>query len=266
MILTENDSYAIRIFLNAVLPNLKTIASDVPEITEKWKGKNATCQISAKTDDGKVGTHFLIEDGNWTVKTGLSEKKPDVELEFSSIPHLNGYFQGKTKKLPKIIGFSHPGKLLAFMKTLMKMAALLGMTKLPEDSATKILLVKMYFYLLPAGISQLNKAGYKKIKEWSTEQPERAFSFEVIGLPQVSTYLKVKAGNTRVGRGEYVRSIPFFTMRFKSTDDALKILLGIDDMIQAQVEQRLILDGAPEVGLDVGNFLFTVGAFAKGTI
>jgi hypothetical protein len=75
----------------------------------------------------------------------------------------------------------------------------------------------------------------------------------------------VKAGNSKIGRGEYTRSVPFFTMRFKTFDDALKTLLSIDNMIDAQVSGRLTLDGAPEVGLDVGNFLLIVGSFAKGT-
>ncbi|MDR3645581.1 MAG: hypothetical protein P4M02_10950 [Clostridia bacterium] len=264
MAIADNDRYAIRIFLNAVLPNLKTVAEGLPEFKKLWKGKSALCQISAKSEDGKVGTHFIIDNGNWTVKTGVCETKPDVELEFSSIPHLNAYFQNKTKKLPKISGLTKPGKLLAFMKTLMKMASLLGLTKPPEDEALQALLVKMYFYLLPAGISQLNKTGFKRISDWCAVQPDRAFSFEVTGHPEVATYLRVKAGNSKVGRGEYTRSVPFFTMRFRSFKDALGTLLGIDDMIEAQVTQRLVLDGAPEVGLDVGDFLLTVGAFAKG--
>ena len=265
MALSENDSFAIKIFLNAVLPNLKTVAEGLPEIAKLWEGKNAICQISANSEEGKVATHFIVEDGKWSVKVGPSEKKPDVELTFSSIPHLNGYFQNKTKKLPKISGFSKPLKLLAFMRTLMKMAYLLNLTNPPEDEQQKSVLVKMYLYLLPAGINQLNKAGFEKISSWCSTQPDRAFSFEVVGHPEVSTYLRVKAGSSKIGRGEYTRSVPFFTMRFKTFDDALRILLSLDDMIDAQVSGRLILDGPPEVGVDVGDFLLTVGAFAKGT-
>jgi hypothetical protein len=262
---SENDNFAVNIFLNAVLPNLKAVAEGLPKFVKLWKGKNALYQISAKTEEGKVATHFIVEDGKWTVKTGPSETAPDVELEFSSIQHLNSYFQNKTKKLPKIRGLHRLGKLLPFMRTLLQMASLLNMTAPPQDEALKALLVKMYFYLLPAGISQLNKTGFKKIRDWCSVQPDRAFSFEVVGHPEVATYLRVKAGNSKIGRGEYTRSVPFFTMRFKSFDDALGILLSIDDMIDAQVSGRLVLDGAPEVGLDVGDFLLTVGDFAKGT-
>jgi hypothetical protein len=265
MPLSGDTLYASRIFLNAVLPNLKTIAQDLPEFKKSWKGKNAVCQVSALCDEGKIGTHFIIEDGEWTVKLGIYEKKPTVELIFSSADHLNGFFQNKTKKMPKFKGLSHPGIFIAFMKTLLKMAALLGMTKPPADEKTQVLLVKMYFYLLPVGISQLNKTGHEKIANWANMQPNRIFSFEVQGCPEVSTYLNVKAGKSRVGRGVYSYSMPFFTMYFTSCEAALKILMGIDDMVDAQVSGRMVLDGAPEVGMMVGDFLLTVAAYAKGT-
>lgn len=262
--LSENDIYANRIFLNAVLPNLKTVAQDLPEIAKLWQGRNALCQISARDGDGKVGTHFIIEKGAWKVVPGISENKPDIELEFPSIPRLNSFFQGKSKALPKIHGLLNPGLLIPFMKTLLKMASLLNMTKPPEDERLKGLLVKMYFFLLPAGISQLNKAGYREIKDWTKNMPDRVFSFEVEGHPEVASYLRIKAGMTKVGRGLYTLSTPFFAMRFQSFDAALGILMGTDDMMASQTGGKMIIDGAPELGMVLGGFLFTVGDFAKG--
>lgn len=85
---TQEDRYSCNIFLNAVLPLVKVIIESDEKLSERFKGKNAKLQISARDEAQKVGTHFLIEDGLWTVHRGIVEN-PDVELEFKSIPALN---------------------------------------------------------------------------------------------------------------------------------------------------------------------------------
>ena len=41
------------------------------------------------------------------------------------------------------------------------------------------------------------------------------------------------------------------------------ILLGTDDMLEAVKAGRLIMDGAPEFGGQIGGFMLEVGALAK---
>ena len=81
--------------------------------------------------------------------------------------------------------------------------------------------------------------------------------------PESSAYVRVKAGKTRAGRGEYKRAMPFFTLRFSSYDAALGTLLGIDDMLEATKSGRIIMDGGPEFGATFGGFLLTIGDLAK---
>ncbi|HOO26774.1 MAG TPA: hypothetical protein PKW24_09195, partial [Clostridiales bacterium] len=81
--------------------------------------------------------------------------------------------------------------------------------------------------------------------------------------PEISAYIRVKAGKTKAGRGEYKRSMPFFTLRFDNLDSALGILMSIDDMIEATKAGRLIMDGAPEFGAQVGDFMLMVAAYAQ---
>ena len=69
------------------------------------KVKQPKFQISAKDPEGKVGTYFDIRDGSRTVVGGTVEK-PDLELEFKSIPHLNAFFAGKSKRFPKTTGLT----------------------------------------------------------------------------------------------------------------------------------------------------------------
>src|SRR6056297_1240355 len=161
----EKEFYSSKLFLNAVLPLLKYISADVSKLKEKWKGVNAICQVSCRTEDAVDGIHFIIEDGEWTVKRGCHEEKPDVELQFKSREHLNNFFKGKALPLPKMKGVvSHFGVFAKFFSTLMSMASLLGKTEPPDDEEQQVLLTKCMFYLLSTGISTLNKLGHPAIR------------------------------------------------------------------------------------------------------
>jgi len=105
--IADRDLYSSRIFINSVLPLIKVIVEERKELGEKFAGKNGIIQISAKDEVGKVGMHYVIENGNFIVVLGILDN-PDVELEFKNIPSLNGFFSGKSKKLPKIKGLTKP--------------------------------------------------------------------------------------------------------------------------------------------------------------
>jgi hypothetical protein len=263
--LSENDIYANRIFLNAALPLVKVLAAEVPALTKAYAGKNGIIQISAVEDpEGPklVGTHFLVEDGALTVKLGPCEKKPDVELRFSSIPKLNAFFKNDLTALPKISGFFSP-LFMPALKTLLKLSALLGAKKPPANEADKALLVKLYFFLLANGISQLNKAGEPLVHKWAAVSPDRVYAFRVIGRDEIAAYIRVKAGKTKASRGRYTRAMPFFCLAFRDLDAALGTLLQIDDLFEASCNGKIVMEGAPEFGSTLGDFMLTVAALAK---
>ena len=58
--------------------------------------------------------------------------------------------------------------------------------------------------------------------------------------------------------------MPFFTMRFDNFDSALGILMSTDDMLESVKSGKLIMDGAPEFGAQLGDFMLQVGAYAQG--
>lgn len=258
----QEELYSCSIFLYSVLPLLKTIVEADEKLFDKFKEKNAVIQISARDEGTKLGTTFTIEEGNWRVSKELTEK-PDVELEFKSISALNNFFSGRSKKLPKIKGFKNLTLLMNTLKALMKMSKLLSLTKPPAEESTKTLLVKLYFYLLSSGISQLNKAGHPEVSSWVKKSPDRVYAWAVNGKPELSAYIRVKAGNSKACHGEYKRSKPFFTMRFDSVDSALGILMEIDNLIEATIKERIIMEGAPEYGAQIGGFMTLVGSYAK---
>ncbi|MDR1634100.1 MAG: hypothetical protein LBS27_04100 [Bifidobacteriaceae bacterium] len=266
MAASEADRLANKLFLNSVLPLLKVIAWDVPSLRAKFEGVDAVVQISARDGAGKVATHFVIADGEWTVKNDQVAELADVELEFGSIPAMNAFFKGSIKPgtLPRMRGvFSHFGLFVAFMRVLLKMSSLLTAKAPPADPAMRALMVKCFFYLLTSGISQLNKLGQEDVRAWSGPSPDRVYALAVRDEPDVAAYIRVKAGQSRAGRGKYTRALPFFTLEFASFEAALGILLQTDDLIEATKSKRLVMDGAPEFGAVFGSLLMAVGGYVQ---
>lgn len=258
-----------KIFLNAVLPLLKVIAADVPNLSKKFEGMNAVFQVSAldpNVEGGKVGTYFEVVDGEWTVKNDQVAENPDVDLEFKTLEAMNAFFKGKIgpATLPKMKGALKKTKVfMALLMTLLKMSSLLTAKSAPDKEEDKVLMVKCFFYLLSSGISQLNKQGHEAIHDWTSKSPDRVYAWAVDGHPEVSAYLRIKAGKSRSGRGVYKRAMPFFTMRFDTLDSALGILLSTDDMLESTKKGKLIMDGAPEFGAQIGEYMLTVAAYAQ---
>ena len=57
--------------------------------------------------------------------------------------------------------------------------------------------------------------------------------------------------------------MPFFTLRFDSLDSALGILLGLDDMLDSAKKGKLIMEGAPEFGGQIGEYMLTVAGYVQ---
>lgn len=263
---SDETRYTNRVFMAGALPLIKTIATDVPELKKKFEGVNAIYQVSAKVNaEDKEAVHFIVENGEWTVKLGeyLGQEKIDGELAFSSMEAMNDFMKGKVLNLLPALRIKNIGKFMKFMQVLLKMSSLLGI-KDPEsvDDTTAVLLCKLYFYLLSSGISQLNKMGHPAVHEWAIKSPDRCYQWAVEGHPECTAYMRVKAGKSRAGRGEYKRSKPFFCMKFDCPVSALKILLGTGDMFQMTANKQLIMEGAPEFGVQIGDFMMLVGALA----
>lgn len=258
-----------KIFLNAALPLLKVIANDVPSLAKKFEKVHCIYQVSAldpSAPEGKYATHFTVNSGEWKVCADKVATNAHIELEFKNMETMNAFFKGKIgpSTLPKMKGvLKKPAEFAAFMAVLLKMSSLLTITEAPADEETQKLAVKCFFYLLSSGISQLNKHGHEGVQDWAKKSPDRVYAWAVDGYPEVSAFLRVKAGKTRSGRGTYKRAMPFFTMRFDSLPSALGILLSTDDMLESTKRGKLIMDGAPEFGAQIGDFMMQVGDYAK---
>ncbi|MEG1528308.1 MAG: hypothetical protein RR248_02110 [Clostridia bacterium] len=268
-IITQDDLYAARIFFNSALPLLKVVATDCEKIGKKFLGKKVVFQVSAlynKAEQGKLATYIVIDNGNFDIHVSQIHPNPDIEFIFPNLKKFIIFFSGKGMPLPKMKGvIKHFGAFLAIMGALLKMAGLLQAKDPPKDLTDQILLVKLYFYLLPNGISQLNKQGHSLVTKFTANSPDRAYAWAVTGYDELSSYLRICQGNSKAGRGKYPRCTPFLTMRFDTPYHALEILMSKADMIDYIAKQFLIVEGAPEFASTLGEMLLTVGAYAQGT-
>lgn len=267
--ITQDDLFAARIFFNSALPLLKVVIQSKPEIAKKFENKSFVFQVSAlygEAPGGRMATHFLFDHGQIDVKVSEINPKPDIELEFPDLKKFIIFFSGKGSPLPKMKGVvKNLGTFASLLQGLLTMAKLLGATDAPADAADRELLVKLFFYLLPGGISQLNKAGHEKVHTFALQSPDRAYAFAVTGYPELNSYVRFKEGNSKAGRGEYPRCKPFLTLRFDSVPHALDILMSKGDMIDYMANKYLTVEGAPEFAGTVGEFMLAVGDYAKAS-
>ncbi len=257
---TEQELLAARIFFRAVFPVIKVMLEDNPKFSRKFQGVTAKIQILAKNDPEDVATYFKFDDGAFEVVPGMAEN-PDITLRFSSVAKMNAMFAGKPV-LPRVKGmFSHFGLFVKVMGLLMGLKLLMpdAKPKTPEQAKLK---VKMTLYMVSTALSQLNKAGDPDMVKWTSKQPERIYQWSC--EPEgIAAYLKIKAGKSKAGRGYYTRRKPFVHMKFASVDAALAILSNSVDMVQAMVKGMLAVEGSPEYGAALGNFMVRIAVLVS---
>lgn len=255
----KDDKYILaRILMRAALPLAKVLIEDDPKKREKYRGFNKVVQFEVK-DSPDLVTQLNFVDGIPEIKFERHEK-PDINFVFKSPGQLNRFFAGKVA-MPKIKGMFKIGVLLKVVPILLGLTLLLP-TKLPKDEDTKRMKVKLLFYMLSSGLSQMNKAGDEEFVEFCKKMPDRIIQWSC--LPDGPfAYLRIKHGKTKAGRGLYTRRRPFIDMQFNGVDAAILVLTNQVDLVQAIVNGDLYQEGSPEYGKDLGDFMFKIDGWIK---
>ncbi|HPO15602.1 MAG TPA: hypothetical protein PLI09_19325 [Candidatus Hydrogenedentes bacterium] len=253
---TENDLLTARIVCRAVLPVIKVALQDDPKVKKNFANVTGTVQFLAKDPAGPVGAHLKFEKGELEVVQELIDN-PDLQFTFSSVAKMNAMFAGKMV-LFGIKGFTKVGLLIKILGVLMGLKILMPTAK-PKNPLQAYLKVKMTLYMVSTALSQLNKFGDEEMKKWTERQPERIYQWSVDGT-DIACWLKIKAGQTKAGRGMYERRQPFVHMRFTSVDNALPVLSNSVDTVSAIATGLVISDGSPEYGGKLGDFMLKIAA------
>lgn len=250
---TEKELLGARIFLRAVLPIIKVIINDVPKMKKKFANVKAKVQFKAKDPGGDVGSCLCFDNGDFKVEQGIVDN-PDITFSFRSVERMNAMFAGKPA-LPMIRGILKIGLLIKVFSLLMSLMILMPNSR-PTDPAKKRLKVKLTFYMITTALSQYNKGGDPEMVKWTSMQPERIYQITVDD--EIAAYLRVKAGKTKAGRGTYTRRRPFVHMKFNGVDGAFPVVMNDVDMVTAIKKGYLQIEGSPEYGQNVGDFMMRI--------
>ena len=250
---TERELLAARLFLRAVLPVIKVVLTDDPKMKRKFEGVCGRIQFQADNDGTPLGSALVLDEEGFRVVHDVSEAS-DITFSFKSVAKMNAFFAGKPV-IPKIRGWLRPGLLVKAFSLLMSLKILMPDAD-PKEPDKRRLKVKMTFYMITTALSQYNKGGDPEMAKWTSKQPERIYQITVDD--DIAAYLRVKAGKSKAGRGVYRRRRPFVHMNFNGVEGAYPIVMNQINMVDAIRKGYLSLEGSPEYGRDIGDFMMRI--------
>ncbi len=251
---TETELIAARIFLRAVFPVMKVVLADVPKIGKKFEGVTAKIQFVAKDAAGDVGAYLDFNNGELEIVQEICND-PDITFGFNSVSKMNAMLAGKPV-IPRIKGFMRLGLLIKIFALLMSLKILMPNAR-PKKFDKKRLKIKMTIYMITTALSQYNKGGDPEMVKWTSKQPERIYQMSVTN-EDIAAYFRVKAGKSKAGRGFYKKRRPFVHMKFNGIDGAMPVILNDVDMVTAIKNGYLSVEGSPEYGRDIGDFMMRI--------
>ena len=243
-----------RMFLTAALPMTRVVLADDPAIGKRFANVRATVQFVARNEPEPVGAYLVFDEEGLRVEQGICDK-PDMTLAFSSVRKLNDMLAGKTV-LPKIKGLRRPGLVVKVMSLLLALKLMLPDSK-PKNADQRRLKVKLTMYMITVALSQYNKGGDEEMMRWTGKQPERIYQMSV-EPDGPAAYLRVRAGQSKAGRGVYERRRPFVHMRFSSVDGALAVMNKEVAFVEGVGKGYVNIEGAPEYAAALNDFMMRV--------
>lgn len=224
--------------------------SKVEELNTKLKAE------AEEPENVKEYKRFKVYQGEYD---GRLEGVEYINFEFKSIKSLLGVFKGNTPL--EMLGIVMPLiKNITKKATLPFLFLMLTLTKMmpsnnpsDKDPWEQYLKVKMSLYMITTAMSKATKFGWEPLVEWTAKQTDRIYQFKVGATydkdgkeiyPPIAAYLRVKAGKTKGGRGEYERKRPFVLFDFTNPDGCLAVLSGRYEFVEAATRGCIAIVGA----------------------
>ncbi len=251
---TATELITARIFLRAVFPVMKVVLADVPKMGKKFEGVTAKVQFVAKDAAGDIGAYLDFTNGELEIVQGICDD-PTITFGFNSVAKMNAMLAGKPI-IPKIKGFMRLGLLIKIFALLISLKILMPNAR-PKKVDKQRLKIKMTIYMITTALSQYNKGGDPEMVKWTSKQPERIYQMSVTN-EDIAAYIRVKAGKSKAGRGLYKKRRPFVHMKFNGLQGAMPVILNDVDMVTAVKNEYLSVEGSPEYGRDIGDFMMRI--------
>lgn len=248
----KRDELATRIILRAILPVMKTILEEDEKMAKKFKGVKGKVQFVARHEGEDIGAVLAFDDGRLEVEQGVCAD-PDIAFCFSSLKKMNAFLGGKNV-LPKIRGVHKLGLLTKVISLLLSVKILLPSSR-PKSEQKRRLKVKSVIYMITTALSQYNKGGDEEMTAWTKNQPDRIYQMSVESEKDIAAYVRIKAGNSKAGRGMYTRRRPFVHMKFKDVDSAICVFLKDVEFVDAVSRGYISVEGSPEYAANLNDFM-----------
>lgn len=255
MAASDKDIMTARLFFRAAFPVMKVPLNDDPKLKKLFANEKGKVQFSAKNGADTIGCYLNFENGEFAATEGICED-PQITLHFPSVQKMNVMLKGGTT-LPRIKGLRHFRLLLKTMQLLMSLKLMMPTAK-PKDPHKQYLKVKMSLYMITTALSVFNKLGDSRMREWTGKQPDRIYQFTVEPYDEengIAAYLRVKAGQTKAGRGVYTRRRPFVHFRFRGVEGVMKVLLKEVEFVEAVEKNCVAVDGSPEYAAQLNDLM-----------
>jgi hypothetical protein len=249
---SPQDLMIARLFFNAAFPVMQVLLDDDPKLGKAFANLAATVQFGAKNNDELVACTLKIDHGKITILQSPSEDH-DLALTFPTVEKMNALLRGGIA-MPRI-----KGNLILLPKVLKLLMGLMIMSpkKRPKEYNKQKLKVKCSLFMITRALSVYNKLGDADMREWCTRQPDRIYQFSVEPYPEtgIACYLRVKAGNSKSGRGIYTRRSPFVHFHFLSVEGAMKVLQKDVAFVEAVEQGYVETIGSPEYACQLNDFM-----------
>lgn len=250
----DPDTLTAQLFFYAAFPVMKVLLSDDPKMSRAFADVKASVRFAYRDSSGggETGLTLVFDQGSLDVVQALLPD-PDLALVFPSVRAMNTLLKGGFA-MPSIRGLRNTGLLVKVLGLLMGLK-LMAPSARPKDELRRKLKVKLSLYMITTALSRYNKAGVASMRDWTARQPDRVYQFSVEPVEDtgIAAWLRVKAGNSKAGRGIYGLRAPFVHFRFSGVDGALAVLGKEVGFVEGVEKGMVRVDGSPEYAASLND-------------
>lgn len=245
-----------RLFLRAVLPLVQVAAERRGALARGLA--SATGTVSFEGPDPSLRARLRFEGGLARALPPDEAPGADADLTFGfrDLARMNDFFAGRPA-VPAVrpwLGLRSPALLAATGKALLSLRVLEPRPpealsrESPEERALR---VRMLLFLVTASLAQLHRDGFPELLDLSRGSPDRVYQWSVEGT-DIATFVRMRDGRFRAGRGVYAHRSPFVHFVFRDLDAAHAVLTAQGSQMTGFRDGLIATHGSPEYARKLG--------------
>jgi hypothetical protein len=254
--MSERAWHRARLFLRAVLPLVAVAPGRRGGLARGLAP--ATGAVRFAGPDPSLQALLRFEGGQSRVlpPEAAPQAPADLTFRFRDLGQMNDFFAGKPA-VPAVhpwLGLRSPRLLAATVQALLSLRVLepkpaeVLARESPEERALR---VRLLLYLVTASLAQLHQDGFPELLALSRGSPDRVYQWTVEGT-DIATFVRMREGRFRAGRGVYGHRKPFVHFVFRDLDAAHAVLTAQGSQMTGFRGGLIATHGSPEYARKVG--------------